>query len=80
MTRSAAMRAGDGSWHYGNTLYTMPGNDSDRTVEMMGVIYMADGARVAQPANDRQTEDWDHWLMGLPPGRLAASELNPAVL
>jgi len=80
VTRSAGMRAGDGSWHYGNTLYSVPANDSDRTLEMMSITYMADGARVVQPAHERQTEDWDRWLMGLPPGRLAASELNPLIL
>jgi ectoine hydroxylase-related dioxygenase (phytanoyl-CoA dioxygenase family) len=80
ITRAAGMRAGDGSWHCGNTLYSIPANNSDRTQEMMTVIYMADGARVVQAAHERQAEEWNNWLMSLPPGRLAASELNPLVL
>jgi len=79
ITRSAGMQAGDGSWHYGNTVHQAPGNDSDRMREVMTIIYMADGARITPPSNKAQINDWNTWLMGLPPGRLAASELNPLV-
>jgi len=79
VTRPAGMNAGDVSWHYGTTIHQAPGNDSDRMREVMTIIYMADGARVTQPTNKAQTNDWNTWLMGLPPGRLAASELNPLV-
>lgn len=79
VTRPAGMNAGDASWHYGTTVHQAPGNDSDRMREVMTIIYMADGARVTQPVNKAQTNDWNTWLMGLPPGRLAASELNPLV-
>jgi ectoine hydroxylase-related dioxygenase (phytanoyl-CoA dioxygenase family) len=80
VTRPAGMRAGDASWHYGTTVHNAPANDSDQMREVMTVIYMADGARVAHPKNKYQTDDWKTWLMGLPPGRLAASALNPLVL
>jgi ectoine hydroxylase-related dioxygenase (phytanoyl-CoA dioxygenase family) len=80
VTRSAAMRAGDASWHYGNTMHSAPPNDSEKMREVMTVIYMADGARITRPANQVQTNEWNTWLMGLPPGRLAASELNPLIL
>jgi ectoine hydroxylase-related dioxygenase (phytanoyl-CoA dioxygenase family) len=80
VTRSASMRAGDATWHYGNTVHSAPGNDSEKMREVMTVIYMADGARVIQPNNQAQANDLNTWLMGLPPGRLAASELNPLVL
>jgi ectoine hydroxylase-related dioxygenase (phytanoyl-CoA dioxygenase family) len=79
VTRPAGMQAGDASWHYGSTVHQAPANDSDRMREVMTVIYMADGARITQPANKAQIADWNTWLMGLPPGRLAASELNPLV-
>jgi hypothetical protein len=46
---------------------------------MMTITYMADGARVAQPVHKAQVHELNAWLMGLPPGRLAASELNPLV-
>lgn len=80
VTRPAGMRAGDATWHYGNTIHNAPGNDSDRMREIMTIIYMADGARVTQPANPAQENDRNTWLKGLPPGRLAASELNPLIL
>ncbi|HMH20637.1 MAG TPA: phytanoyl-CoA dioxygenase family protein [Puia sp.] len=80
VTRPAGMRAGDASWHYGTTVHNAPANESDRMREVMTIIYMADGARVAEPRNKWQVDDWKTWLMGLPPGRLAASALNPLVL
>jgi ectoine hydroxylase-related dioxygenase (phytanoyl-CoA dioxygenase family) len=80
VTRPAGMRAGDASWHYGTTIHKAPGNDSERMREVMTVIYMAEGTRIAEPKNKWQVNDWKTWLMSLPPGRLAASEMNPLVL
>jgi hypothetical protein len=47
---------------------------------MMSISYMADGARVTQPTHKAQVQELHAWLMGLPPGRLAASEINPLIL
>jgi ectoine hydroxylase-related dioxygenase (phytanoyl-CoA dioxygenase family) len=80
LTSAAGMHAGDSTWHYGNTVHRAMANHSERRREMMSVIYMADGARVVQPANKAQVDELNAWLMGLPAGRLAASELNPLVL
>lgn len=80
VTRPAGMRAGDATWHYGNTMHCAPGNESEKMREVMTIIYLADGARITQPANAAQTNDWNTWLMGLPPGRLASSDMNPLVL
>jgi ectoine hydroxylase-related dioxygenase (phytanoyl-CoA dioxygenase family) len=80
VTRAAGMQAGDATWHYGCTIHHAPANDSDRMREVMTIIYMADGARVASPKNKWQAEDQKTWLMSLPPGSLAASELNPLLL
>jgi ectoine hydroxylase-related dioxygenase (phytanoyl-CoA dioxygenase family) len=77
---ASGLRAGDTSWHYGNTVHQTSANESDRRREMMTITYMADGARVAQPAHEAQAYELNNWLMGLPPGRLAASDLNPLVL
>lgn len=77
---AAGMRAGDSSWHYGNTVHHTSANESERRREMMTITYMADGARVAQPAHEAQVYELNNWLAGLPPGRLAASELNPLLL
>jgi ectoine hydroxylase-related dioxygenase (phytanoyl-CoA dioxygenase family) len=80
IVRPAGMQAGDASWHYGNTIHSAPANDSDQMREVMTVIYMAEGARVVEPKNKWQSDDLRQWLMDLPPGRLAASELNPLLL
>jgi ectoine hydroxylase-related dioxygenase (phytanoyl-CoA dioxygenase family) len=80
LSRAAGMRAGDACWFYGNTVHHTSANESDRRREMMTITYMADGARVAQPVHQAQVYELNTWLMGLPPGRLAASELNPLVL
>lgn len=80
LSMAAGMRAGDGSWYYGNTVHHTSANVSDRRREMMTVTYMADGARVARPVHPAQEYEWKTWLSGLAPGRLAMSELNPLVL
>lgn len=80
VVRPAGMQAGDASWHYGSTIHSASANDSDKMREVMTVIYMADGARVTEPRNKWQADDLQNWLMGLPPGRLATSELNPLLL
>lgn len=77
LTYAAGMRAGDATWHYGNTVHHTLANESDRRREMMTITYMADGARVTQPTHKAQAQELHAWLYNLPPGRLAASELNP---
>jgi Protein involved in biosynthesis of mitomycin antibiotics/polyketide fumonisin len=79
VTRPHFMAAGDATWHYGWTLHSAPGNSSDTTREVMTVIYFADGARVATPKNEHQENDRATWLCNLPPGSLAASQLNPLI-
>ena len=80
VSRSQSMKAGDATWHYGWTLHSAPGNASDKTREVMTVIYFADGARVTAPQNEHQEADRQRWLQGLEPGERAASKLNPTVL
>jgi ectoine hydroxylase-related dioxygenase (phytanoyl-CoA dioxygenase family) len=80
IARSATMKAGDATWHYGNTIHSAPGNKSGIMREVMTIIYMADGARVAEPKNTWQINDRERWLMNTPVGELAASEINPKVL
>lgn len=80
LSRAAGMRAGDASWHYGNTIHHTSANLSEKRREMMTVTYMADGARVARPVHPAQEYELKNWLNGLPPGRLATSEFNPLVL
>jgi hypothetical protein len=75
----AAMSVGDATFHYGWTLHGAPGNASNRTREVMTVIWYADGTRVGPLDNANRERDRDRWLPGLKPGDLAASELNPLV-
>jgi hypothetical protein len=72
----AAMAAGDATFHYGWTLHGARGNVSDRTREVMTIIWYPDGSRVGPLDNENCRRDRDRWLPGLEPGDLAASELN----
>lgn len=77
LTPSGAMEAGDATFHSGWTLHSAPGNATDRTREVMTIIYMADGVRILRPDNKNRQADLDRWLPGCKPGELAASRLNP---
>ncbi|MBX3241205.1 MAG: phytanoyl-CoA dioxygenase family protein [Chitinophagaceae bacterium] len=79
VTRSQTMKAGDATWHYGWTLHCAPGNASDKTREVMTIIYFADGAKVISPRNENQEADRQRWLCGTEPGSKAATSLNPLV-
>ena len=74
---AAPLPAGDATFHYGATLHSAGANASDRTREVLTVIYFADGTRVAEPANENQKVDLAVFLPGLEPGDPAASPLNP---
>ncbi|MNQ93912.1 Phytanoyl-CoA dioxygenase (PhyH) [compost metagenome] len=80
VTRADTMNAGDATWHYGWTLHTAPGNESNVTREVMTIIYFANGATVTAPINEHQENDRNRWLQGLQPGTKAASDLNPLLL
>jgi ectoine hydroxylase-related dioxygenase (phytanoyl-CoA dioxygenase family) len=77
VAHGVAMSAGDATFHYGWTLHGAPANATNRTREVMTVIWHADGARVTEPDNLNRQRDLERWLPGLKPGDLAASELNP---
>lgn len=80
ITRASTMNAGDATWHYGYTIHSAPGNNSPNMREVMTVIYMAEDAKITEPKHKWQRNDHATWLMSLPIGGLAASELNPVVL
>jgi hypothetical protein len=74
-----ALQAGDATFHSGRTLHCARPNRSAARREVMTVIYFADGARLRAPANPFQEADASVFLPGIPPGALAASELNPVL-
>ncbi len=80
LTNYGAMQAGDATWHYGWTLHGAPGNPTPNMREVITIIYLADGARILDPAgNSNRQADLERWMPGRKPGDLAASELNPLV-
>ncbi|MGY1695520.1 phytanoyl-CoA dioxygenase family protein [Geodermatophilus sp. SYSU D00814] len=71
------VRAGDATFHLGWTLHRARPNTSAVLREVMTVIYVADGVRVAEPANRDQAADLATWLPGHAPGDPVGGELNP---
>jgi ectoine hydroxylase-related dioxygenase (phytanoyl-CoA dioxygenase family) len=76
---ATAMSAGDATFHAGWTLHNAPGNKSPKMREVMTIIYFADKTRVLKPDHDHRKKDHEVWLMSVPPGQLAESELNPLI-
>ncbi|MTH55613.1 phytanoyl-CoA dioxygenase family protein [Bacillus mangrovi] len=74
-----AMKAGDATFHYGWTLHSAPGNPTDRTREVMTIIYMADGTKVSEIDHEARANDLKQWMPGLKTGDLVDSPLNPLV-
>jgi len=80
ISRAKTMKAGDATWHRGFTMHHANGNNSDKMREVMTIIYVADGARIAPYKNEWQKNDHHKWLMSKPIGGLIDSELNPLLL
>jgi ectoine hydroxylase-related dioxygenase (phytanoyl-CoA dioxygenase family) len=80
VSRAKTMQAGDATWHRGFTMHHANGNNSNKMREVMTIIYVADGARIAPYKNNWQKNDHEKWLMGKPVGELIDSELNPKLL
>jgi ectoine hydroxylase-related dioxygenase (phytanoyl-CoA dioxygenase family) len=76
---SAPVRLGDATFHLGGTLHSAGANRSLHVREVLTVIYLASGTRVAEPANENQRVDLDAFLPGVRPGEEAASEMNPVL-
>ena len=79
IVRASSMKAGDATFHAGWTLHHAPGNNSSKMREVITIIFVADGAIVAEPKNSHQEADRQRWIKGLPVGSLVASELNPVL-
>ena len=62
------MAAGDATFHNGWTLHRAPANPTDQMRCVMTVIFMPDGARVVEPANEYQGNDLRQLVARLPAG------------
>ncbi|MEX2605155.1 MAG: phytanoyl-CoA dioxygenase family protein [Gracilimonas sp.] len=70
---------GEISFHGGWTFHRAGANTSDKVRAVMTIIYMEDGIRVSEFANDAHQADRDAWLPELEPGDIAATKLNPVI-
>lgn len=73
------VRAGDATFHSGWTLHHAPANQSKVMREVMTIIYFPDKTKVLEPDHHNRKLDHTTWLMSIPPGEYAASELNPLI-
>ena len=71
------LQAGDATFHTGWTVHSSHPNTSDRTREVLTIIYYADGTRIMNPDNEYRRVDMEAFHPGQSPGDLAASPLNP---
>ncbi len=77
LTTYRTFAPGDATFHRGWTLHRASANPTDRPRTVMTVIYVADGARVAEPASPSQELDRQLWLAGAAPGDPVDGVLNP---
>ena len=70
---------GDVSFHSGWTFHRAGPNRTERTREVMTVIYMDEDMRLAVPRNRNQEIDWETWCPGAIVGERIETPLNPAL-
>ena len=70
---------GEVSFHSGWTFHRAGPNRTERTREVMTVIYMDKGMRLAAPRNRNQELDRDAWCPGAAVGETIATPLNPVL-
>lgn len=77
ISQPVSMKAGDATFHYGHTIHSADANNTNKTREVMTIIYFADGAKVTEPINKFQKADHERWLDSITVGELANGKLNP---
>jgi ectoine hydroxylase-related dioxygenase (phytanoyl-CoA dioxygenase family) len=75
----SAFDLGDVSFHSGWTFHRAGPNKSGKTREVMTIIYIEDGIRLAAPNSKAQQRDWEVWMPGVEIGGLVASSRNPVM-
>jgi ectoine hydroxylase-related dioxygenase (phytanoyl-CoA dioxygenase family) len=70
---------GEVSFHYGWTFHRAGPNTSGTPRNVMTIIYMEDGIRLAEPKNKNQINDWETWLPGATIGEVVDTPKNPVL-
>ena len=79
IAQAGDMRAGDATFHGGWTIHGACGNSSNKTREVMTIIYFEDGAVISEPDSEQRESDLKTWFPGQKPGEKAGSKINPLV-
>ena len=75
----SSFELGEVSFHSGWTFHRAGPNTTDRSREVMTVIYMDEKMKLSQPKNKNQVADIERWCPGIEPGEVVASPLNPVI-
>jgi hypothetical protein len=70
---------GEVSYHSGWTFHRAGANISAQPRNVMTVIYMEDGIRLAAPTSKARQNDWDTWMPGAKIGEVVDTALNPVL-
>jgi len=70
---------GDVSFHSGWTYHRAGANTTDRSREVMTIIYMDENIRLIPPKNKNHILDLQQWAPGLKPGDILSSAINPVI-
>lgn len=70
---------GEVSFHSGWVFHRAGANNTDQMRKVMTVIYMDAEARLKQPQNQNQVNDWNTWCPGAAIGEIIDTPLNPVV-
>lgn len=70
---------GEVSFHSGWVFHRAGANQTDQMRKVMTVIYMDADARLKQPDNPNQTNDWHTWCPGAIVGEKIDTPLNPVI-
>lgn len=70
---------GEISFHSGWVFHRAGANKTDNIRKVMTVIYMDAKARLIEPKNENQKQDWEKWCPGAEIGEIIDSPLNPVI-
>ncbi len=71
-----AFDLGEVSFHSGWVFHRAGANQTEQMRKVMTVIYMDAAAKLKNPENDNQINDWNTWCPGAKIGEVIDTELN----